>query len=162
MKSLLKLTLFYFRLKIKEPRYFYLIVIAVSIASVMAIVHVLYFLIYYLFKNIIEIPVYILRNKFLISLFSEDSIQAYYLYFLEISVLALFLASFWLTKRSFYALFSFLYLFIFVDDFFQVHEAFGAYFSAQVTFDFFQHIGGHNVGEIIGWCIMAILFACLI
>ena len=98
----------------------------------------------------------ILGYNHIIDFGSENSVVSYFLYFLEISTAALFLASFVLTRRQFFLFFAILYLVIFLDDYLQIHERFGGFLINNFELITIFNLQEQEVGELQVWVAMAV------
>lgn len=98
----------------------------------------------------------ILGYNHIIDFGSENSVASYFLYLLEISTAAFFLAAFVLTRRQFFLFFAILYLVIFFDDYLQIHERFGGFLVHNFELITVLYLREQDVGELLAWVTMAV------
>ena len=91
----------------------------------------------------------------LIDFRSEVSLVSYCLYFMEICTTTFFFLAFVLTRKRFYIFFTALYLMVFLDDYFQIHEKFGKLLSENLDLINIFSLRKQDTGELITWFIMA-------
>ena len=98
----------------------------------------------------------ILGYNHIIDFGSENSVASYFLYLLEISTAAFFLAAFVLTRRQFFLFFAILYLVIFFDDYLQIHEKFGGFLVHNFELITVLYLREQDVAELLAWVTMAV------